>query len=90
MFSRLNAQGRGDTHGAAARELLGSVALLEIIDPIVGRAAEPFPSQVRTLDALHLASILFLKNQGIEARLATYDHRMRAAAEALGIRLFPL
>jgi predicted nucleic acid-binding protein len=90
MLARLHAAGKGETHGEAAREILARVALLELIEPIVGRAAEPFPVPLRTLDALHLASILFLKGQGIEARLATYDRRLAAGAEAVGIRTFPL
>ena len=89
-LSRLHAQGKGESHGDAARELLGGVAMLELVDPIVGRAAEPFPIPVRTLDALHLASMLFLRSQGVEPRLATYDRRLRVAAEALGITSYPL
>ena len=75
-FSRLHAQGRGETHDEVARELLGRVSMLELVEPIVGRAAEPFPVSVRTLDAIHLASMLFLKTQGIEPRLATADRRL--------------
>jgi hypothetical protein len=60
------------------------------MDPIVGRATEGFPVAVRTLDALHLASMLFLIDQGIEVHLASYDGRMRSAAEALGIGMYPL
>ena len=35
--------------------LLGRIAFLELIPEVVGRAREPFPVEVRTLDALHLA-----------------------------------
>jgi len=40
---------------------------------------------VRTLDALHLASILFLLEQGRELPLASYDELLLWAARALGI-----
>ena len=40
---------------------------------------------VRTLDALHLASIDYLRQQGQTVELATYDRRMLAAAEAMDI-----
>ena len=44
-----------------------------------------FPAPVRTLDALHLASLEFLRAQGQEVALASYDERMRSAARAMGI-----
>ena len=40
---------------------------------------------MRTLDALHLASILFLLEQGRELPLASYDELLLWAARALGI-----
>jgi hypothetical protein len=49
------------------------------------RALEPFPLPVRTLDALHLATAVFLNAEGEPVRLASYGARMLAAAHALGI-----
>ena len=89
-FCRLNARGRGASHGELARALLRRVALLELIDPVVGRATEPFPVPVRSLDALHLAAMSFLDEQGVEVRVASYDRRLVAGAEALGIGVYPL
>ena len=40
---------------------------------------------MRTLDALHLASIEFLRGQRQEVTLASYDVRMLEAAQKLGI-----
>jgi predicted nucleic acid-binding protein len=42
---------------------------------------------VRTLDALHLASVRFLGEHGKDVVLATYDERMTRAARAMGILL---
>jgi hypothetical protein len=42
---------------------------------------------VRTLDALHLASIEFLRERGQDVELATYDDRLAAAAQKLDIKL---
>lgn len=89
-FSRLHATGRTATHGDAAREILRRVALVDLVEPVLGRAAEPFPVPVRTLDALHLASMLFLAEQGVGLRLASYDRRLADAASALGIDPYPL
>lgn len=52
--------------------------------PVLTRALEPFPAPVRTHDALHLASIEFLRGMGQRPELATFDRRMAEAAEALG------
>ena len=84
---RLNAQGLGASHGEAARLLLGRVALLELAPPVLARALEPFPAPVRTLDALHLAAIEFLRARGQTVALASYDDRQLAAAERMGIPL---
>jgi predicted nucleic acid-binding protein len=40
---------------------------------------------LRTLDALHLSTMEFLRRYGQEITLASYDHRLRDAAAALGI-----
>jgi len=90
MWTRLHARGLGKSHGAEARALLGRVALIELAPPILGRALDPFPLPVRTLDALHLASIEFLRDRGQIVELATYDDRMSSAAKSLGVYLFPL
>ena len=54
---------------------------------VLKRALEPFPAPVRTLDALHLASIVFLRDRGQTVALATYDVRMADVAALLGIEL---
>ena len=43
-------------------------------------ALEPFPAPVRTLDALHLAAIEFIRTQGARVELASYDERLLDAA----------
>ena len=49
-----------------------------------------FPVPVRTLDALHLASCDYLRNQGQSVSLASYDHRMTTAARALALPIYDL
>jgi predicted nucleic acid-binding protein len=63
------------------------LALMELVPAVVGRALEPFPAPVRTLDALHLASMEFLRERGQAVELASYDSRLTAAASSLGIAL---
>ena len=90
IWTRLHALTLVDSHGEAGRALIGQVALLEMVSPVLARALEPFPRPVRTLDALHLASIDFLRSRQPALRLATYDARLAAAAEAMGVELYPL
>ena len=87
VWNRLNARRLGRSHGEEARALIGRVALIELAPPVLGRALEPFPVPVRTLDALHLASVEFLRGRGQAVELASYDDRLLAAAGALGIPL---
>lgn len=87
LWTRLNARGFGASHGEAARTLLGRVSFLELAAPVMARVLEPFPSPVRTLDAIHLASIEFLRGRRQTIVLASYDERLNAAAKALGIPL---
>lgn len=90
LWARLNARGLGATHGEAARRLIERVALLELAPPVLARVLEPFPAPVRTLDALHLASIEFLRARGQTVELASYDSRLIAAARALDIPIAAL
>jgi uncharacterized protein len=90
VWTRLHARGLSESHGAAARDLLARMALLELAPAVLARAREPFPLPVRTLDALHLASIDFLRSLRQEIRLASYDQRMNGLAQRLGIPLFSL
>jgi predicted nucleic acid-binding protein len=64
--------------------------LIELSPLVLQRALEPFPRPVRTLDALHLASVHFLTEQRLRPRLATYDQRLAEIAHAMGIELFDL
>ncbi len=88
LWNRLHARGLNDSHGEAARSVLGRVALVEMISPVLSRAVEPFPAPVRTLDALHLASVEFLRHQSIDVELATYDARMLLAARKMKIPIY--
>jgi predicted nucleic acid-binding protein len=90
LWTRLNARRLGASHGELARRLVERLAILELLPNVLARALEPFPAPVRTLDALHLASIEFLRGRGQAVELASYDERLIVAASALGIPLAPL
>ena len=81
---RCNARG---CPGIAA-EVLSRVALVELAPTVLERARMPFPLPLRTLDALHLSTALYLQSHGQRLRVATYDARMRAAADAVGLPMW--
>jgi hypothetical protein len=58
------------------------------VPPVLARALEPFPVPLRTLDAVHLASLEFLRARRQTPSLASYDERLITGARALGIPLY--
>lgn len=85
LWNAIHRRGLEDSHGDAARRIVESVAIAELSREVLRRATEPFPLPVRTLDALHLATLLFLQDRGLVMELASYDHRLIQAAQALNI-----
>jgi predicted nucleic acid-binding protein len=84
VMNRVHAQRLDAAKVAAARQLIESVELVELTPAVLARALAPFPLRVRTLDALHLATMVYLREQQQDIVLATYDERLAAAAAALG------
>ena len=68
---------------ARARAALSTVTLLPIDDATLEAAAELEPSELRSLDALHLAAAVSLA--GDLGRVYCYDIRLATAARALGL-----
>ena len=88
VWNRVHARGLGQSHGDATRSVIGRLVFIELEPRLLARALEPFPTPVRTLDALHLASIEYMRSRNQTVELLTYDERLLAAAHALGIPLY--
>ena len=88
VWNRINAHQLQNTHGDAVRNLIGRVAMIEMVGPVLARALQPFPVPVRTLDAIHLAAVEFVRAQKQSVQLASYDERLLAAARLLGIAVW--
>ena len=74
----------GDAGVARGREVLRRLNLVRVNDRVLDAAGSLLPSELRSLDAIHLATALQL---GDDLRqLVTYDDRMLAAAARLGLR----
>lgn len=87
LMARIHHRGLGSGAAAAARALLAGMVLVELGPKVLARALLPFVPPVRTLDALHLATMDFLRQQGQSVELATYDQRLACSAAAQGFDL---
>ena len=90
VWTRIHAHRLTRSHSDEVRSLLSRIAFVELSPPVLARALEPFPRPVRTLDALHLASMDFLRAQGQAVTLASYDGRLITGARALRFSLYAL
>jgi hypothetical protein len=64
--------------------------VLRIAGEVVDRARQPFPGDpIRTLDAIHLASLLVARSAVAGLRLLSLDERVRQAAKGLGVAVEP-
>ena len=72
----------------AVLALVGSLELVEIDNAVLDRAAQPMPTEMGTLDAIHLATaLLWHENTGEELAMATHDRTLGLGAQAHGMRV---
>jgi predicted nucleic acid-binding protein len=76
---------------AAAREavyaILATFEIVELTRTILTRAAQPSPTSLGTLDAIHLASALtWRERRGQSLAMATHDDALATGARAHGLR----
>lgn len=84
-WTRVHSRDLAASHGDRARHLLGSCQMMELSPIILDRVLDPFPVPLRTLDALHVATVVYLHGRGERVSLATFDRRMTEAARAMDI-----
>lgn len=66
--------------------LVDSLQLVEIDQVVLERAAQPMPTELGTLDAIHLASALLWQDAtGTPLTMATHDKALGLAAQAHGL-----
>jgi len=75
--------GRG--HAADARSFLEGLALLPLDDAVLDEAAALDSVGLRSLDALHLATALSVREE--IGAFVTYDQRLAEAATGRGLRV---
>lgn len=84
--------GLSDKELARRREtvfrLLDSVEVVEVTAPVLARAAQPLPTELGTLDAIHLATaLLWREHTGGDLVMATHDGALATAARACGLNV---
>ncbi|MBI1852776.1 MAG: type II toxin-antitoxin system VapC family toxin [Planctomycetes bacterium] len=72
----------------AVFRLLAEVEMVEPTRVVLSRAAQPLPTALGTLDAIHLATaILWRERAGADLTMATHDIALATAARASGFRV---
>jgi predicted nucleic acid-binding protein len=73
---------------ATILSLIDSLELVEIDSVVLDRAAQPMPTELGTLDAIHLASALLWKDASVaDPVMATHDKALALAAQAHGLKV---
>jgi len=90
VWNRIWARGLGQSHRDEVGAALAKIEMIELTRLSLRRALEPVPVGVRTLDALHLATMDFIRGSGEPIELASYDIRLLAATQTLGISIAQL
>jgi uncharacterized protein len=76
---------------ATILSLIDSLELVEIDSVVLERAAQPMPTELGTLDAIHLASALLWQDTlGVDAVMAKHDKALGLAAQAHGLQVLGL
>jgi predicted nucleic acid-binding protein len=71
------------SYASEARAFLEGVALLPLDDAVLDEAASIDPAELRSLDALHLATALSIRDE--IGAFITYDERLASTATAHGL-----
>lgn len=67
-------------------EAIEGFSLVPLTTAVLHRAAEPFPTLIGSLDAVHLASALLVREQYDELLFATHDQGLGLAARSMDSR----
>ena len=73
---------------AAILALAGSLELIDVDAVVLDRAAHPMPTELGTLDAIHLATALLWKDMtNVPLVMATHDAALAIGARAHGLKV---
>jgi predicted nucleic acid-binding protein len=75
----------GSEYAIQARSWLEGLALMPLNDAVLDLATSLDPAGLRSLDALHLATALSIREE--VGALITYDQRLAEAAQGMGLKV---
>jgi predicted nucleic acid-binding protein len=76
------------TRRAAVLTLIAALELVEVDSVVLDRAAQPMPTELGTLDAIHLATAILWKDvTHADLIMATHDTALALGARAHGLRV---
>ena len=79
------------TRRAAILSLIASLELVELDATVLDRASQPMPTELGTLDAIHLSTALLWKEMtGAQLTMATHDESLGLSAKAHGLSVVGL
>ena len=74
------------TRRAAILSLIASLEVVELDTAVLDRASQPMPTELGTLDAIHLATAVLWKDMtGVDITMATHDEALGLGAKAHGL-----
>ncbi|MGH2749680.1 MAG: PIN domain-containing protein [Actinomycetota bacterium] len=85
LEDRLVARRRADV-----LEAVDAFSLVALDSVVLERASEPFPTLLGSLDAIHLASALLVREEFEGLEFATHDDELGIAARATGFPVYDL
>jgi uncharacterized protein len=75
-------------HRAAVMDVVDSLDIVRIDDAVLERAADPFPTALGSLDAIHLATAILLRSRVADLCFATHDNELATGARAVGLKVY--
>jgi predicted nucleic acid-binding protein len=67
-------------------QILSGLRVIALDDQVIALASQTFPIAVKSLDAIHLASVIHFRNQcGAGPVLLTHDERLQMTARAMNV-----
>jgi predicted nucleic acid-binding protein len=77
-------------HRREILEAIDAIALVPVEPVVLERAADPFPTLIGSLDAIHLATAVLARREHPDLSLATHDHELGRAARSMGFTVHGL
>lgn len=73
---------------ALLHKAIRTIRFVKFDDSILEKSSQPFPTVIKTLDAIHLATAILWRNQeGVPVTFLTHDKQQAMTAKAMGFEV---